>query len=796
MIMLLAFLPTRIIASAENVSSGTCGDNLTWTLEDGVLAISGTGKMYDYSTISNSAPWDSKSFSSVIIESAVTSIGSHAFDRCTGLTSITIPDSVTNIGNYAFSGCSGLTSVTIGNGVISIGGSAFEGCTSLMSVTIPNSVTSIGGNAFAHSGYYNDELNWDKDVLYIGKWLIKAKERISCNYDINNGTVGIGDFAFYHNANLMSVDIPGSVVRIGGHAFRDCPGLTSITIPDSVTSIGGYAFYGCTGLTSVTIPASVTSIGGSAFSGCTGLTSITVAPGNSIYHGYGNCIIETETKALIVGCKSSVIPDDGSVTSIGGSAFSGCTGLTSITIPYTVTSIGYGAFAECSGMTSVTIPNSVTSIGDRAFYDCTGLTSVVITKSVVDIGINAFHYYKDNSFVPIDAKFTIYENTYAHQYVKSNNINYELIKLDYIVITHLPNNLSFVEAKPLDVTGGVITAYYDNDTSEEIEMTADMVSGFDNRRVGIQTLTVAYEGQTATFDVEIIAKTLTDMRITSLPNKTRYIEYKGGLDLSGGKYTLYYDNDTTETLNITADMVSGFDITSIGRQTLTVTYGDFTDMFEVEVVPKSISHIAVTTLPNKTSYSEAKETFDATGGVVTVYYDNDMTEVVDLGDEMVMGFNNRISGTQTLTVVYQGHMTTFNVTIVARTLVSIAATHLPDKVTYREGEEFDSTGLEVTAYYDNDTEEIITDYGIFGYYSTPGERAVTVTYGGKYYSFGVVVLANKIKGDPDGDGAITVADALIALRVAARLAQPTPELIACCDTDGDGEITVADALAI
>ena len=198
-----------IVASVGTLfaeSSGTCGENLTWTLsDDGVLTISGTGAMTDYS-YSSSAPWYSSrsSITSVIISDGVTSIGKYAFYDCRSLTSVTIPNSVTSIGAYAFEDCSGLTSVTIPNSVKSIGSQAFSGCSSLTSVTIPNSVTSIGNSAFS-----------------------------DCT-------------------GLTSVTIPGSVTSIGYCAFYSCTSLTSVTIPNSVTSIGEGAFWGCTGLTSVT----------------------------------------------------------------------------------------------------------------------------------------------------------------------------------------------------------------------------------------------------------------------------------------------------------------------------------------------------------------------------------------------------------------------------------------------------------------------------------------------------------------------------------------------------------------
>ena len=188
---------------------------------------------------------------SITIPNSVTSIGSSAFEDCSGLTSVEIPNSVTSIGNYAFSGCSGLTSIEIPNSVTSIGNYAFEDCSGLTSVEIPNSVTSIGSSAFRYC-------------------------RSLTSVEIPNSVTSIGVAAFSNCRSLTSVEIPNSVTSIGNYAFEDCFGLTSVEIPNSVTSIGNYAFSGCSGLTSVEIPNSVTKINPYTFSGCDGLTSLTL----------------------------------------------------------------------------------------------------------------------------------------------------------------------------------------------------------------------------------------------------------------------------------------------------------------------------------------------------------------------------------------------------------------------------------------------------------------------------------------------------------------------------------------
>ena len=147
---LFALLSACTFSAYAAIVDGTCGDNLTWTLntKDSILVIAGTGEMTNY--IYSPAPWsDYKSYIKyVTLPDGLTSIGYYAFYDCESLTSITIPNSVTSIGGGAFSGCKGLTSITIPNSVTSIGDGAFQECSSLTSVTLGSGVTSIGSDAF------------------------------------------------------------------------------------------------------------------------------------------------------------------------------------------------------------------------------------------------------------------------------------------------------------------------------------------------------------------------------------------------------------------------------------------------------------------------------------------------------------------------------------------------------------------------------------------------------------------------------------------------------------------------
>lgn len=198
-------MTVSVTSMNAEVKTGSCGANLTWSLntEDSTLVISGSGAMY-YGKYNNYPSWYSYSshIAYVSLPDNLTSIGERAFEYCTNLTSLTIPNNVVSIGESAFYYC-GLTSIDIPNSVVSIGLTAFKYCSDLASLTIGNNVKSIRGSAFANC------------------------------------------------SSLTSVEIPNSVTSIRGSAFELCSNLTSVIIPSSVDTIDLGAFYNCGKLSSI-----------------------------------------------------------------------------------------------------------------------------------------------------------------------------------------------------------------------------------------------------------------------------------------------------------------------------------------------------------------------------------------------------------------------------------------------------------------------------------------------------------------------------------------------------------------
>lgn len=312
-----------------------------------------------------------------------------------------------------------------------------------------------------------------------------------------------------------------------------------------------------------------------------------------------------------------------------------------------------------------------------------------------------------------------------------------------IAVTTPPTKTTYVQGQQLNPAGGELTIYYNNNTSEKVDLSEAQLS-YTADQPGETTATAAYQGFEASFAITVTERVIKFFSLIE-PEKLSYVEGQE-LDVTGGKLQITFvsEDNYTERVPLEPDMISGYVPEQLGIQKLTVTYGEKTTTFVVNVVAKSLDSIAITTLPVKTEYLEGKDMLDLAGGRLTLTYNNGTSEEVDLILAAVSGFDNSNVGKQALTVTYQGKTTTLEVTVRAKSLTEIRVTKQPAKQTYLEGETFEPAGMEITAYYDNGTSEAVTDYALSGYDSAPGSKIITVTYGGKTATFEVTVRAKTL----------------------------------------------------
>lgn len=400
MVLILSMLMAVVPIMASAAENGTCGENVTWELDDnGTLTISGTGDMYDYEFDQSPFFYRYQRIKNIIVEEGVTNIGASMFCSCYYLKTVRLPYGITSIGDDVFYGCKILANIEIPTSVTSIGNSAFRGCESISSVVIPDSVIRLGDSAFY--GCENlKEIKISDSITKIGKYTFWGCSQLT-SIMIPESIISIDEDAFpvtfpailssilvdENNKNYSSVDnvlfnknqteliqypigktetdyiIPDTVTAIGPSAFRSC-NLKKVTIPNSVTSIGEMAFDGCKDFTNITIPDSVVDLGKRALSGCSNLTNVIISKN------------VTSLDSTFLSCRNlrDVIIPNG-VNSLSA-AFLGCENIANIHIPDSVTHIGALTFSGCASLSSIAISNSVISIGQNSFEDCTNLTDI------------------------------------------------------------------------------------------------------------------------------------------------------------------------------------------------------------------------------------------------------------------------------------------------------------------------------------------------------------------------------------------------------------------------------------
>lgn len=369
-LMLLTLLCLATVTTA--LADGSCGDNLTWTLDNGTLTISGTGATDEWAPLAY-APWYSQRsrITNVVVEEGCTELGAYAFYYCTNLKTVTLPEGLRSIGKEAFSICSKLQKLTIPASVESIGEPQFA---------LDRGLTSIDVAPGSQKYMSRDGALFSKD----GTRLIAFPAGRTGTYTVPSGVTELAEDAF-NSSDLRSIKLPAGLTTIGETAFQYCNKIQNLTLPASVKTIGKQAFQG--GI---------------------GLRAIYVGRGSKYFSSHDGVLFNQDKTELIcfphgAQLKTYTVPEG--VRRIGDYAFVANYTLEQVILPEGLESVGEYAFAYLN-LTELTLPASLKEIDRYGFHAQYKLESVTIPASVVTVGEDAFSYSGNLTRVTVEGMNT------------------------------------------------------------------------------------------------------------------------------------------------------------------------------------------------------------------------------------------------------------------------------------------------------------------------------------------------------------------------------------------------------
>ncbi len=723
-------------------------------------------------TIGNSA-FGYRDVISVSIPNTVTEIESWAFANCPNLRTVKFSNALSKIGACAFYECFALNNVVLPSSLKEIGSGSFGNCISIRSINIPKNLSTYSGGVFGGPFYGCVNLktvDFEDNITEILPYLFEG-----CGIEeiiIPDTVTKIGYHSFGSCELLENIDFSENLDVIENRAFENCTALTKVEFPEYFTQTQGAVFLNCTALTEAFIPKSLansnkgyTDTDGGMFAGCSSLNNIILDEGIKIIPDfiYNNC----------TGITDVVLPE--TVKEIEDNAFADCNNLKTIKLPSGITQIGTDTFCKCTSLSEIEIPEGVILIGHYAFTECTSLEKVKLPQSLEKIYTEAFYHCSSLKEIEIPNSVTYIGNAAFKECTSLEKVKMPvgLEEIEGYMFENCTSLKEFTVHKAVEFIGGYA---FQNCTAletlnfEEGSLLNTIEHAAFRNCAALESLTLPIGLRTIHEEAFINCSSLVELYI---PYTVKTLERYVFENCSSLTDVTIDDYSITELKVRTFAGCSALKTIKLPKGLVTIEEEAFhnnTALFDV-IIPESVTQIEATSFsyPLKTTIYSMSDTYvhEFANEYEFMFEDNsvlcegmclkDGEEFVEVvcGETFVPEFefypedcNEVITlNTDNGIVIIDGHeIKTYEPGLAVITATStsgayceftlyvkgverIEVTSMPNKTTYKLGEELNLDGMVVEAFYDDGTSFVVEDYEVYGFDSTyEGVCSVCISY--------------------------------------------------------------------